>query len=121
MRLMLLPIALTCLSEWLVAVLFKINRCYYGMILMTNLVSKIILATLPILLFFIFPTLFYVAIYFLFRFVFLLLGKVLMTTVEYFFYRGRMLELTNKECLNYTIVANVVSFVLYLLLNGMFV
>jgi len=104
--------ALTCFAEWMVARFFKIDKSYSKLIIITNLVSQLAVCYLVFSISWL-NTLLLQGFNVLYH---LILG-VPALICEYFVYRKKMIELTDKECLVYTVVANAVSIVLRVLLT----
>ena len=110
------PIIVTCFSEWLVGFFFKLDSRHTLLIVLTNLVSQLLMW----------------AVYFFccYRFreftdlvftdyypIALLALEIPVFVGEFFFYRSMMREMTTGKCMCYTVMANVVSLGLGLLLN----
>lgn len=97
-------IALTCVTEWLVALLFDLAHSHGKLIVCTNIVSQLLMRVTQMLLLYILflnDILFYAGMVFVLEFV--------VYVCEFLFYRKKMWYISWKRCLLYTVCANTAS------------
>lgn len=104
-------VLVTCFSEWLIAIPFKLKEQYGKLILKTNIVSQFLLRVLHVAL--------YNILFWKYSFAVLIL-EVMVYVGEYMFYRRKMENVSAKKCLIYILVANTMSLVLVTYVNRLF-
>ena len=112
----LLPLAVTCFSEWLTSVAFQLHKMYGGIIIRVNLASQgvmwalyLIFSLLVRVWFRADPSHYYV--------LFIAALELVIYIGEYFTYKRIMRSVSNKRCLLYTLTANTISLSLGLMCN----
>lgn len=103
--LVLCGIVITCFCEWLVSLVFRLDRRNTRLILWTNAVSQILMWLAYFLLH-----------NFLDRIWIIVILEVLIYTGEFLFYWRKMHAVSWKKCLLYTVTANTASLLLGLLI-----
>lgn len=103
--LVLCGIVITCFCEWLVSLVFRLDRRNTRLILWTNVVSQILMWLSYFLLH-----------NFLDRIWIIVILEVLIYTGEFLFYWRKMHAVSWKKCLLYTVTANTASLLLGLLI-----
>ena len=104
-------ILITVVSEWLVALAFRLIRGYGKLVVLTNIISQLLmwLVTFGVILL---PGDAYKTYYG----IFILIIEVLVYVAEFFFYRRKMKTVSFKKCLWYTVIANTLSLLIGILI-----
>ena len=100
-------IVITCFCEWLVSLLFQLNRRNSRLVIWTNVISQILMWAAYILLCGALKLEHIWAVVIL---------EVLIYTGEFLFYRKKMHEVSWLKCLFYTVTANTASLLAGLLI-----
>ena len=100
-------IVITCFCEWLVSLLFQLNRRNSRLVIWTNVISQILMWAAYILL---------CGILKLEHLWVVVILEVLIYTGEFLFYRKKMHEVSWLKCLLYTVTANTASLLAGLLI-----
>ena len=100
-------IVITCFCEWLVSLLFQLNRRNSRLVIWTNVISQILMWAAYILL---------CGALKLEHIWVVVILEVLIYTGEFLFYRKKMHEVSWLKCLFYTVTANTASLLAGLLI-----